>query len=660
MATSSNRPNNSGSGGGGGGSVVPLPGQFVVACVDYDARVIPGNDATGNYGAATTLAAALTLAQLTPFKTYERASQVLPSNGNGALLYVLGKGRTGGASYRNVANTADQTGAWRNNLMNYGRIICRSTGDFSDSAADRIQCGFVPVSGTNAGGYNPTAGATANTIPCQLNGGGAAALPAEGGGSGTSTITGYRIRFDANTATAALRNVCGSIWSNTTSQIVVGFNLAAVPSTSDVFYIETTELQFGASTSHLADVAVNYQITGERYSATGIVKSSSSIAVIFSGCEQSSGTFSANQLQSLIFQANALLPDGTFVNVGIGGRLAGGNVTMSDIVNVAITSTAVVAGGLNLASNIQRYASLGFAAVFAAGFNDGNGPGIGSNSTSTNQPAQRSLSLVGATFQRLRITGNSAFSAAILVNSSGIEIHGVDISNQTVPLIQIGGPQTVAQGITAVVDDLVSSGGNNTGPVLKMGGQDCTVRWGLTNANTATAARDIDLSNGAAVGTFAGLATTNYVDSFGNNVVGPAGVIVDKPGKIYTNRVTTAAIGQVLQSNGTSGECTIARADTVAHAASLIGVAMTGAASGAGILVATPGSHAAVQFDSAPTAGNIGYLSTATAGNAQAAAPAISGTNQKNRLGIVAAVTGSFGYMTFTPDKLAVIADNNP
>lgn len=633
------------------------PGLFVVACVDYDGRVLAGNDTTGAVGIGTTVAAALNAAKLTPFKTYERLAQVMPQNGNGANMYVLGKGRTSGASYRNMANTADQGASWRNAFTGYNRICCRSTADFTDTAAERLQLGFVPATGTNATGYNPTGTPTVSVISCQLNGGGAANLPAEGGGTGTSSITGYRIRFDAATSTVALRNVCAMIYKNSTTQLTLGTALATAPSTSDVFYIETTELQFGTFTCKLNDSAVsNYIITGERYLVGGSMSGPPSSIVLLSACE-SLGACSFIRMCDVSMFTNFIGPEGTASAVGTGGRWVG-NMNNSDMMLISINSAAII-GSLTL-TNIVRFTGLCSASVIANGFIHNSPGGSVNNNNSGTQPSSHGIgnfAAAGAAQQRTRITAAGASGAGILVVGTGLEIRGVDIANQTGPVIQISQAVTASQGCSIVVDDVVSTDGNNTGPVLKMAGQNSLVRWGLVASNTITAARDIDMSNGAAVCTFAGLATTNYFDDLGNNVIGSAGIIQDKPGKVVTNRTATTAIGQIIRSNATSNEGTIAKADTAANAAGIIGVALNAAAAAAGLLIAPPGSFAAVQFDSAPTAGNIGYLSTANVGNAQASAPAVSGTNQKNRLGIVQKVSGSFGYMTFNPDKLAITAD---
>ncbi len=636
-----------------------VPGQFVVACVDYDARVLPGNDDTAAVGISSDLNTAIAMARLTPFKTYERVSQVAPAVGNGANLYVMGKGRVGGATYRNRLNTADQTASWRSNFIGYNRMCCRSTGDFSDTIFDKIQAGFVPATGTNTAGYSPTGSPTANTFSVQLAGGGAANLPTET--NGISGITGFRIRFDANTATVALRNATGCVWKNTASQITISTNMGTVPSTSDVFYIEMTELQFGSGTCHYNDTAnATISIVGERYTATSSISGPPSGVINMAGCE-STAAISMLRMSSASFFINGFDPNGTFFGIGTGGRFAG-NMTISDITSFGVSNITLSTGGLQIVRNVVFYSGLGAGSVFATGMQDAGGPGSASNSISGTQIPLRSIGNLFApsTTQRLKIPGNGAFGAGILVNVPGISICGVDFANQATACVALGGPHTASLGQFMTVDDIVSTDGGNTGAVLRMACQNSTVRWGSRVANTAAATRDIDLATGVVVGTFAGLATTNYFDHTGNNVIGAAGIVVDKPGKLFTNRTATAAIGNIMRSNGTSAECTIARADSAGNAAGIVGVAMTDAAVGATMLVAGPGSEVQVLFGSAPTAGAIGYLSTATAGLAQTASPALAGSNQKNRLGVVQAVTGNFGLMGFNPDNLAITADGNP
>lgn len=131
------------------GSGGPRPGEFWVVAVDYDGT---GSDTTGAIGVSTVMATALASATATPFKTFERAAQVIPRDGNGAALVQLAKPRASAAAYRNIANSADQDGTFLNALQNW-HFLTRGSLDFANDTNDKIRAGFLTASGTNAGGY---------------------------------------------------------------------------------------------------------------------------------------------------------------------------------------------------------------------------------------------------------------------------------------------------------------------------------------------------------------------------------------------------------------------------------------------------------------------------------------------------------------------------
>lgn len=128
----------------------PKPGEFWTVKIDYDA----GNDTTGAIGVATSEASSLAAAA--PFKTIEKAGQLIPREGSSASLLVLVKPHlvSGVATvYRNIANSADETGSWLNGLNNW-HFLGRGSLDFANDSNDKIRAGFVAAAGANAGGYN--------------------------------------------------------------------------------------------------------------------------------------------------------------------------------------------------------------------------------------------------------------------------------------------------------------------------------------------------------------------------------------------------------------------------------------------------------------------------------------------------------------------------
>lgn len=112
-------------------------------------------------GAVATMAAALALAVQTPFKTYERAGQLLPRNGNGATMVTLVRPRSGRTVYKDMDGVSDCSWVkWIENCYNWSNFIHRPTADFTNSTFDKIQCGFRIIPGLNTNGYNPITGRT--------------------------------------------------------------------------------------------------------------------------------------------------------------------------------------------------------------------------------------------------------------------------------------------------------------------------------------------------------------------------------------------------------------------------------------------------------------------------------------------------------------------
>ncbi|HKS94983.1 MAG TPA: hypothetical protein VJV74_02495, partial [Terriglobia bacterium] len=633
----------------------PQPGEFWVACVDYDGRVLAGNDNTGSFGIGTDLTSALNAAKLTPFKTLDCVGQAMPRFGNDAICYILEKGRTGGASYLKMDGTTVQDGSWRDAINGWQRWTCRPTGDFSDSAADKIGCGFAIAPGTNAGGYNPTGTPTVNTFSLQLAGGGAAGLPVESGG--VSSIGGLRIRFDANTATVALRNLASNVWKNTASQIVVGADLPVAPSTSDVLYVETTELQIGAGSCTIGSNDVTY-IVGERWTASTSIRGTGG-PLVLSACESTTGSHAVSNFGATACAQNYTDAQGGVNLVGTAGRYvtsggsAGGfGFTFNESCSFAcgtVTGSFGASGCSVLLSSVDNFSSIGIGSHFLCGVNVATGAGSINNGNSSGR-ANQSIGTLGTPgFQRLRINSTSTVAGMFLC-STAVRVQGVDINNQANNCIVLGGGG-VSPRFAYAFDDVVSTEGGNTGTILYMvNTQGTLVEWGRAVANSLTSTGADILFADNAIGTFAGLATTNYRDHWDNNIVGGAGIVVDKPGKLVSITGVPASIGQILKSTGLNSQVQLAQADSSADSSGIVGVAMTPAAANSTLLMATPGTACAILFDtSLPAVGGKAYLSTGTAGEAQSGSPSLVGSNQLVRLGIIVSAAGSFGYGVFRP-----------
>jgi len=257
-----------------------------------------------------------------------------------------------------------------------------------------------------------------------------------------------------------------------------------------------------------------------------------------------------------------------------------------------------------------------------------------------------------ATARRFRTT--SSFIEAINVTTSGCTLRGVDITGVgSDPMIRIKG---VSLGIS--IQDVVGSTGN-TGVGLELAeARMCKILMGTFGANTFTATAGQDIAGaGPVYYVHADYIRTNLRDEGGNEIVGLAGAIVG-PTTLMVND-GNANIGQykICRMTGSS-IVRVAQADSAANASGIGGVSQSAFTSaGPQKSMLANGGGTWLQFDAAPTAGNIAYLSTATAGNAQDTVPAVAGSNRKIRLGRIMRVSGTLGFVAWGPEVLSVLAD---
>jgi hypothetical protein len=645
------------------------PGEWTVYAVDYDGIVLAGNDATADPGVSNTMANALSAAILHPFKTLERVGQCLPRTGSGANIVVLVRPRAGGAPYRNIANNADQAMDWSQGMSGCGVFLRRGTLDFINDLNDKIVAGFLTGAGANVAGYNPTAGATVSSLPCQLAGGGAAGLPAET--NGFSAISGYRIRFSNTTPTVALRNATAMVIKNTTTVITCSDDLPAVPATNDVFFLEQAGVVVGSASSdflgwnHLTTTAGFRNNTGPWVytsqgksslagleSATGFEVGGDNIEIGNIGSTQSSGSAFAER--TYLDETN------TQVTLGVSIRTPANFGTYFHNLS-AIRFSSGFSGGLDIAG-VMRW---------APDYTDpvpNNASGIGGGSwlggiTISRCPGHASQSLnssfpsfvIGSYTnpnQRLLRMSNGTGGNGLIIETAGTMVYGIDFSNQTVhACIRIRG---LANNVS--IDNVVSPDGGNTQTVLDLtssgGASGSQIFVGNIAPVTATAALG-DIRLFGTIAPFSGLSIANYIDIFGNNIFGPTGQ------SITTTRLmaTLASIPafSVVRSTANvfpSDEITIAQADSAAHCFGVFGITLTPVTGSSTTLVVGPGEIVPIQFDGGGViVGNLAYLSATTAGQASSTPPAAAGTNQKLALGyIVAAAAGSIGYVAFEPE----------
>jgi len=621
--------------------------------VDYD----NGDDTNVGYSDTS-----LADAGVRALKTLERLREILPGDGDGQIAVVGIRARSGGATYRNIANTADDI-LDLTTYTDYAQLIIRGTGTvatantvaFSDDAADQLTCGAQIKSGTNSGGYNPTGSPTTSVISCQLNGGGAANLSAE------PALLGYRVRFAYNTPTVALQNAVGMIWSNTSSQITLGTNLPATPSTSDVFYIEEPGvaisrcLVFNNNPFNVISgtfTTGGLHIAGIRFvgSVAPVIQQRGAIALMnlsFIDVPNSASFSAINAAGGLDFRIGSTYTNqaGATVTTGAGFR-SDGSITASSCLQVIITHFVTNAARPQILQ-VTTF-SIGGACVSAGGIlfqNCGTSPAV------TNLGSNILGNAGSATIRRFRSTGISV-GEAIGITRTGVLVYGVDITNAGAsPLFTIKGV-----GASVSINDAVGSSGNTGNGLDLTLARDCSVLMGTIVANTFTGAvgRDI-ICSGNVFYVHADYALVDLKDRIGNHIQGTG---LSNLGSVsYVANDGNANIAQytILRATG-NGVARVAQADNNGNASGVIGVCQSANTTVQGAMICN-GGGTWIQFDGTPTMGNVAYLSHLNAGQARDTAPPLNLLNQKLRLGRIFGVSGTKGFVSFFPEIVPVLSD---
>jgi hypothetical protein len=465
----------------------------------------PASSSAGDY--ATACAAAGAVAK----KTFAGLAAIFPRVGNGRLVEIVIA--NGGV------NTAQTYTGGLDLILNgsvgwaTGNPVVRATGTntnagavaFAGTNAEVDYAGAVTVTGLNAAGYNPTGAATTTSVPCTLNGGGAPALPAE-----PAAPLGWRIRFDINTTTAALRGICRQISSvSATTTVGVQTALPAVPAIGDVFYIEQPGVVCGAFTMGsfgLGTPQTGAQISGIRSTGTVIV-SDSHFRLNFFGAN-------ALAIQGLAILACAQ----TLIHPVLGTRTIGGGIRSEGAVscNISTGQLGTLAGCVAV-GNTTFFAATQL--VWGAGGYTG--------ASITFQSCQLPLGVDVATTPQIGISAATAVPrivgrlncTAIRATIANVEITGAGAN----PAIKLTGKCEI------IISQGAPSGATGNTDV----GLDLTAARGsmviLASTPTVTGSLgDVRLAGGQIV-TWAQAIATGIVDSAGNRILGTAGVPSQSP-----------------------------------------------------------------------------------------------------------------------------------
>lgn len=603
--------------------------------LDYEA----GNDANAGYLDAPP-GTVFTSGQVdaVKIKTFTRLKQIIPYLGNNRIAVVLVKFRPAAATYLDDDGVTATEMDWTP-YTGYKILLKRGSTDLTNSVADRAQCGFVTlIAGPGASGeWTVTTGGTTTSFTVA---------------SGTLTAeaaVGARARFTGN-VTSGLANVNVMIRQNTTT-VLTTTSTGTAPANGDTFFIEVPGAivdkwivnsthggeDINTSTARMSSLTIGIGVANAAADSMRFT----GIAEWVSGIETTSTSSAANQLvvaniQSFGCRSAWLDETGASRATGFGARVRGAFIFRR------ISSLFLTEFGWAKASVAEGVRFQGITGAPAA---------IGSNSVFMS-PIQLSQCRTHTSGSQAGVLASfRSVGGLTLANGSIMNLNAIAFESCTTACIRF--IQDV-RGATVLIQSCTGSTGNTSVVFSALNG--CTNCTFIFSGNTVTATGGDIITSDNALATFAGLALTNVVDKNGNSYQDATlGRIVDTCVPVTNQSGGALSVGQIVRSNGTSGQVTKAQADTAANATA-IGVMVTAPANAALGYMAMMGTPY-VLFDATPTAGSLLYLSAGTAGNATTTLPAASGTNQRQRLGRVINVVSTHGRVVWRPELVPTTSD---
>lgn len=552
-------------------------------------------------------------------KTFEGFKTIFPRLGNGRSAYIIIKNRAAGATYLKVDGV---TAAPFNlsNTVGYNFLSITGSTDLTLSTTDFVRRGFITASaGPNGdGSFTVDVGPTTTTFP--VVGGGLLADPG---------LVGFRIRFTSG----AQINKIARINGNTAIVITTSDSLPGAPVAGDTFMIERAGVRFSTYVDNVICNGAGAPITAYGIATTVSMKLGS----------LGSGTCQYSYMEQLAVDGAAVtLNDGSqFVTVAY---LRSASTVQFQCYNLFCVGTTL----LHTVGE-SSFDSVKLGAGFTGFYNR---PGTTVICQSLELIGGVGAARTGSEFGSSTIGNVKARLNGTLKIKGNIQVRCVDVNNCAgVPCFSF-----LSVGSVARLDEVVSSIGGNTDVVVDVTGSvGSTVELGTESGVTATATLgDIRLS-GPAITSIAALATVGVRDNFGNNVIAAAGF--SSLCALFSNQSGSALlVGNIVRSNGTTGQITKAKADTAVNATGVRAVAITPAASAANGYFAAA-EELWIKFDGAPTINNMSYLSDVNSGQARDTPPTLAATNQKLRLGYIGKVSGTLGLVAWRPELVPITSD---
>lgn len=359
---------------------------------------------------------------------------------------------------------------------------------FSGSSQDGIYIGAQTAPGANASGYNPTGAATTTTIPSTKVGGGSPAFTVD---TATSTLAGYRIRFDVATSTAALRNVVKPICGVTAADtLILSSALGTAPSASDVFYIEAPGVVVPPSS-----IATALTLQGNGWVIRGFdLAGTGRMDVIQGNLSPQFCRFTAMNVQDAVIAA---------ISNGRGCRWEG---TITDLGASSITLDSCYVAGIKFINSSVRFLDIGTTVgwINILGRSPGITQGVVGTIIGTNQP--------------LRVLGVAPSVGGSAISSISVVDGDCTLGLVTFPNAANNQPAINLYGTCLLRTTLAVSGSSGTSVGLSLT-QSRASRIDIVSAvPSVTGASDVQLSDGTTI-TWSSLNTFAQTDKAGNQFV---------------------------------------------------------------------------------------------------------------------------------------------
>jgi hypothetical protein len=615
--------------------------------LDYDA----GSDTNAGFSDSS-----MSAAGAVAIKTWEHLREILPLNGAGRILVIAVKPRSGGAIYRNKANSADDDMDF-SGLVGYNYILARSTLDFTNTTAEKLIGGFeTAVTGPNGDGSWTVGSYSAGVITLA---------------SGTLTADqalGCRIRFKGN-ITSGLTTTSRPVGLNDTTTLSVHQSLSPTPVANDEFFLEAPSARFarlivGSVFTSTKLTTLGLQIAGFRFTSTtaSVVASSNSIRV--AGC-QFDGPLTVRQLSNFAITF-AYTDEGGTARVFGGGNiltLASAFSSVTDTMTLNISSLYMRGAGAFFALTFVQSWTVGASAMrnFSAASSGSAPPGvIGSATFSSSCQFGNTAKPVNAIYTR-HIEGRNLYRQA------NAQIGFVDYSGSGVQSCI----EVIGSNLSVNVSGCTGSTGN-TGYGINLSGlfhssvKFSTLTQG-TDVNTVTGTLgDVLLPTPGASGKIIVLHTNfskmDFIDPAGNQYLYIVGGSGNSAGCISTRWLpATANITSfsVVKADS-NGQVAMAQADSVANATGVIGLCINAVnTANSEVAMVAAGGFVTATVDYTGSNDAIAYLSPTTAGLVSSSRPADNGTNAKLRLGRWVASPSTYQIMTWQPENVPVLADGD-